>query len=90
MKAAGHLNLLLGWLWIMLGFASGAIMKNRQGSRHSLPTTQKLTIIAQDPAVRRNGRILTAEIEIPAEEILAATRRIEAGRTTVPQPQGVS
>ena len=26
MKAAGHLNLLLGWLWIMLGFASGAIM----------------------------------------------------------------
>lgn len=46
-------------------------MKNRQGSRHSLPTTQKLTIIAQDPAVRRNGRILTAEIQIPAEEILA-------------------
>ncbi len=46
-------------------------MKNRRGSRHSLPTTQKLTIIAQDPAVRRNGRILTAEIEIPAEEILA-------------------
>jgi hypothetical protein len=46
-------------------------MKNRRGSRHSLPTTQKLTIIAQDPSVRRNGRILTAEVEIPAEEILA-------------------
>ena len=46
-------------------------MKNRRGSRHSLPTTQKLTIIAQDPSVRRNGRILTAEIEVPAEEILA-------------------
>jgi len=26
MKTAGHLNLFLGWLWIMLGFASGAIM----------------------------------------------------------------
>jgi hypothetical protein len=46
-------------------------MKNVRGSRHSLPTTQKLTIIAQDPSVRLNGRILTAEIEIPGEEILA-------------------
>ncbi|HWM29571.1 MAG TPA: hypothetical protein VNQ14_14010 [Woeseiaceae bacterium] len=45
-------------------------MKNRGGSRHSLPTTQKLTIIAQDPSVRLNGKILTTEIEIPAEEIL--------------------
>jgi hypothetical protein len=45
-------------------------MKNRRGSRHSLPTTQKLTIIAQDPSVRLNGRVLTTEIEIPAEEIL--------------------
>ena len=26
MKAAGQLNLLLGWLWIVLGFVSGAIM----------------------------------------------------------------
>ncbi|QWG16711.1 hypothetical protein KMZ68_17125 [Bradyrhizobium sediminis] len=46
-------------------------MKNRRGSQHSLPTTQRLTIIAQDPSVRLNGRILTTEIEIPAEEILA-------------------
>jgi hypothetical protein len=46
-------------------------MKNVRGTRHSLPTTQKLTIIAQDPSVRRNGRVLTAEIEIPAEELLA-------------------
>ena len=45
-------------------------MKNRRGSRHSLPTTQKLTIIAQDPSVRRNGRILTAQVEVPAEELL--------------------
>jgi hypothetical protein len=45
-------------------------MKNRSGSRHSLPTTQKLTIIAQDPSIRVNGRILTTEVEIPAEEIL--------------------
>ena len=26
MKTAGQLNLLLGWLWIVLGFVSGAIM----------------------------------------------------------------
>ena len=26
MKGAGQLNLLLGWLWIVLGFVSGAIM----------------------------------------------------------------
>lgn len=45
-------------------------MKNRRGSRHSLPTTQKLTIIAQDPSIRVGGRILTTEVEIPAEEML--------------------
>jgi hypothetical protein len=36
----------------------------------SIPNTRKLTIIAQDPSVRIGGRILTAEIEIPAEELL--------------------
>lgn len=32
--------------------------------------TRKLSIIAQDPAVRYNGKILRAEIEIPAERLL--------------------
>ena len=36
----------------------------------NLPNTQKLTIVAQDPSVRIGGRILTAEVEIPAEELL--------------------
>jgi hypothetical protein len=45
-------------------------MKNRSGLRHSLPTTQRLTIIAQDPSIRIGGRILTTEVEIPAEEML--------------------
>lgn len=31
---------------------------------------QKLTIIAQDPSIRVGGRILTTEVEIPAEELL--------------------
>lgn len=32
--------------------------------------TRRLTIVAQDPAVRdRRGRILTAEVEVPAEEL---------------------
>ena len=36
----------------------------------NLPDTRKLTIVAQDPLVRIGGRILTAEVEIPAEELL--------------------
>ena len=35
----------------------------------NLPNTRKLTIIAQDPAVKFRRRILTTEIEIPAEEL---------------------
>jgi hypothetical protein len=31
--------------------------------------TRKLTIIAQDPSVRTNGKILRTEVEIPAEEL---------------------
>ena len=31
--------------------------------------TRKLTIIAQDPSIRVNGRILRTEVEIPAEEL---------------------
>ncbi|MGE5162751.1 MAG: hypothetical protein ACM3IH_01855 [Sphingobacteriales bacterium] len=36
----------------------------------NLPNTRKLTIIAQDPSVRIGNRILTAEVEVPAEELL--------------------
>jgi hypothetical protein len=35
-----------------------------------LPNTWRLTIIAQDPSVRIRERILTAQVEIPAEELL--------------------
>src|SRR5919197_5948388 len=31
--------------------------------------TRKLTIIAQDPSVKINGKILRTEVEIPAEEL---------------------
>ena len=32
--------------------------------------TRKLTIVAQDPAVRDSrGRIITAEVDVPAEEL---------------------
>src|SRR3954468_22993109 len=31
--------------------------------------TRKLRIIAQDPAVRVDGRILTATVEVPAEDL---------------------
>ena len=45
-------------------------MHNVRGSRWSLPNTRTLTIIAQDPSVRIGKRILTSEVEIPAEELL--------------------
>ena len=39
-------------------------------SEAGLRLTRKLTIIAQDPAVRDvNGQILTAEIEVPVEDL---------------------
>lgn len=49
-------------------------MRNLRGSRHSAANTQKLTIIAQDPSIRIGGKILVAEIEVPAEELLAGPR----------------
>lgn len=33
------------------------------------PATRKLTIVAQDPSVRVNGRILTADVTVPAEDL---------------------
>jgi hypothetical protein len=41
------------------------------GAARSLPNTHRLTIIAQDPSVRVGGRILTAEVDVPAEELLS-------------------
>jgi hypothetical protein len=37
--------------------------------RRDFPYTHRFTIIAQDPAVRVGGRILTTEIEVPAEQL---------------------
>lgn len=49
-------------------------MRNVRGTRHSLPNTRKLTIIAQDPSVRIGQNILTTQIEIPAEDLLPGPR----------------
>jgi len=38
------------------------------------PRTRRLTIIAQDPGVRVNGRILTTQVDIPAEEVAPGPR----------------
>jgi hypothetical protein len=38
------------------------------------PRTRRLTIFAQDPSVKVGGRILTAEVDIPAEEIAPGPR----------------
>src|SRR6267142_1055218 len=45
-------------------------MRSGRGSDRSLPNTRKLTIIAQDPSIRLHGRIVTAEVDVPAEELL--------------------
>ena len=49
-------------------------MRNVRGSRHSLAHTQTLTIIAQDPSVTAGRNIVTAEVSIPAEGLLAGPR----------------
>lgn len=49
-------------------------MRNARGSRRSLANTQKLTIIAQDPSVKVGGKILVAEVDVPAEGLLAGPR----------------
>ena len=45
-------------------------MLNVRGTRHSLPNRRKLTVIAQDPSIRISGKILTADVDIPAEKLL--------------------
>jgi hypothetical protein len=46
-------------------------MRNVRGTRHSLPNARTLTVIAQDPSVKFRGKILTTELTVPAEELLA-------------------
>jgi hypothetical protein len=49
-------------------------MRNVRGTRHSLPNTRRLTIIAQDPSVRIGNKIVTAQVDVPAEELLPGPR----------------
>ncbi len=49
-------------------------MRNVRGTRHSLRSTRKLSIIAQDPSVKIDGRIVRASIDVPAEELLSGPR----------------
>jgi hypothetical protein len=45
-------------------------MRNVRGTRHSLPNTRTLTVIAQDPSVIFRRKMLTTELTVPAEELL--------------------
>ena len=45
-------------------------------SDQALRRTQELTIIAQDPSVRIDGKILTATVSIPAEELAPGPVRL--------------
>src|SRR5262249_9142538 len=45
-------------------------MRSHRPPRHTLANTRTLTVIAQDPAVRIEGKILITELTIPAEELL--------------------
>ena len=71
------------------------------GGETSLPPTRQMTIVAQDPSVRRDGKILMAKVSVPAEELIpgpmgyrvqvvdydATTRRYH-GAHTLPADQG--
>ena len=46
----------------------GAAPKTEGGT--SLPPTRQMTIVAQDPSVRRDGTILMAKVSVPAEELI--------------------
>ena len=45
-------------------------MRNARGTRHSLPYNRKLTVIAQDPSIKTKGKILTTDLDVPAEVLL--------------------
>lgn len=45
-------------------------MVTAEQRRHSLKATRRLTILAQDPAVKVDGALVRALIEIPTEELL--------------------
>lgn len=34
----------------------------------NIPRTRRLTIVAQDPSIKKDGKILTASVDVPAEE----------------------
>src|SRR5262249_20607395 len=46
-------------------------MRNVRGTRHSLTKARTLRVTAQDPSVKFGGKILTTELTVPAEELLA-------------------
>ncbi|MEI9416129.1 hypothetical protein [Mesorhizobium sp. Cs1321R2N1] len=49
-------------------------MRNVKGTRHSLRSSRQLSIIAQDPSVKVDDRIVRASIDVPAEELLPGPR----------------
>src|SRR5688572_7926471 len=60
-----------------------------------IPRTRLLRIVAQDPGVRRHGRILTTQVEVPAEGLVAGPwgHRVQiidydASTNTLYKPQG--
>lgn len=49
-------------------------MRNVKRTRHSLRSSRKLSIIAQDPSIKIDGKIVTASIDVPAEELLSGPK----------------
>jgi hypothetical protein len=43
----------------------------RLSNSHSRPPIRKLTVIAQDPAVKRGGRIIRTTVDVPSEDLEA-------------------
>ena len=66
-----------GWAHVGRVRSAGAARGRRAVAATNVPsrtvkagqTTRELTIVAQDPSVRRGGRILTARVRVPLEEL---------------------
>lgn len=44
-------------------------MTSHRQMLHTLPNLRKMRIIAQDPSIKIGGKIVTADVEVPAEEL---------------------
>ena len=73
-KAAAIQNSIVGGRELELPPMHDTMERAMRDARRDLPNTRRLRVIAQDPSIKVGGKILTAEVQIPAEELLPGPR----------------